>query len=181
MRGAIIICAILLGGCRQSEATPPPIDAATLRRAEIIDLATVRSKRPQGLCFGRSMAPGLSYRARNLTPTRRILLTFGFGRLSRWRKPDRGRALVDPALEAELRRASTGILLDLPTDRAVAAAPAEDGCAQTYLLSAPSYAGRLAFFDRALLCGLCGSGATLAMKYDGKEWRLVAIHSSWVS
>jgi hypothetical protein len=178
---AVMVCAILLGGCRQSEATPPPIDAAALRRAEMLDLATVRDKYPQGLCFGRSAAPGLSYRARNLSPGKRILLTFGFGGLSHWEKPARGEALVDPALEAELRRASTGVLLRLPAGLPLARAPVEDGCSQTYLLSAPTYAGRLAFFDRSLLCDLCGSGATLAMKYNGKEWRLVAIHGSWVS
>src|ERR1700761_2844597 len=118
-RSAIVICAISLTGCRRSEETPPPIEAAALHRAETIDLATVRDKPPLGLCFGRTAAPGLSFRSSNLTPTRRILLTFGVGRLTHWRKPDGGRALVDPALEAELRRASTGILLDLPAERPV--------------------------------------------------------------
>jgi hypothetical protein len=179
--GIIMICAVLLAGCRESEATPPPIDHAALRRAEMIDLATVRSKRPEGLCFGRSAGSGLSYRARYLSPGKRILLTFGFGRLSHWAKPARGEALVEPALEAELRRASTRVLLGSPTGPPLPRTPVKDGCRQTYLLSAPSYVGRLAFFDRSLLCDLCGSGATLAMKYDGKEWRLVAIHSSWVS
>ena len=115
-----------------------------------------------------------------MTVSQRLMMTFGFHRLSRWEKPGAERAPVEPALEAELRRASTHIILDMPTGRIGHATRLSGKCSTGYVLSAPSYAGSVAFLDRAYLCDWCGNGAMLAMKYDGREWQLVAIHGSWV-
>lgn len=180
LRGAFMICAILLGGCRQSEAAPPSIDAAALHRAEQVDMTNRHLRHLDAHCIVHYPSAGLSRRAVGYDVSRRIKLTFGFDRLAHWEKPDAEDALVEPALEAELRRASTQVILDSPAKEATDV-PSPKGCWTSYLLSAPSYAGRIAFLDRAYRCDLCGSGATLAMKYDGKEWQLVAIHGSWVS
>ncbi|MDB5676194.1 MAG: hypothetical protein JWM65_3176 [Sphingomonas bacterium] len=117
-----------------------------------------------------------------MTGSHRLMMGLGFHGLSHWRKPGVEEALVEPALGAELRRASTHIILNMPADHIghdATGLPAN--CPTRYVLSAPSYSGRLAFIDRDYFCSLCGSGATLAMKYDGREWQLVAIHGSWVS
>ncbi|WP_332804443.1 hypothetical protein [Sphingomonas sp. RT2P30] len=73
-------------------------------------------------------------------------------------------------------------MLDMPASRIASRRAALPGnCRTGYELSAPSYSGSIAFIDRDYLCDWCGNGATLAMKYDGKAWQLVAIHDNWVS
>lgn len=173
--------AALTGCWRIDPVSPPQISAADLHRIEQIDFAPFRPHVPPA-CNVRSGTAGLSYWAGRMTASQRLMKTFGFHRLSHWRKLGAERALVDPVLEAELRRTSTRIMLDMPASRiANGSAALPPNCTTGYVLSAPSYSGSIAFIDRDFLCDWCGSGATLATKYDGKAWQLVAIHGNWSS
>ena len=195
------LAVILLAGCHRVPA-PPSVDAAALRRAEIVDFQTLRL--PISLLSAHGAAanfcldehgtrPGLDYNAVLLQPWSRVAMQVGLFHPTRgWRLPEKPATHVDPTLEARLEGASATAILKLTSSegrhqaheraRQERARPvAEPACTRRYRLSAPTYSEGIAFIDRSYSCGLCGEGATLAMDYREKQWRLIAIRPSWIA
>jgi len=110
-----------------------------------------------------------------------------------WLLPGNPTTRVDPGLEARLEGASATAILKLTSregkrqahDRLRqerARSVAEPACPRRYRLSVPTYAEGIAFIDRSYRCpGLCGGGATFAMEYRNKQWRMLAIRPSWIA
>lgn len=195
------LAAIMVAGCHPT-LPPPPVDTAALRRAEHVDFQPLRlpasllnAPATADFCLNEHGAePGLEYNAVMLQPWTRVSMRVGlYHPLRGWRLPGKPAAHVDAALEARLEGASATAILKLTSPegkrqaherlRQERARPvSEPTCSRRYRLSVPTYSEGIAFIDRSYSCGgLCGEGATLAMEYRDRQWRLIAIRPSWIA
>jgi hypothetical protein len=200
-RRMVPFAAILLAGCHPA-LPPPPVDAAALRQAELVDFQTLRL--PVSLLNTHATAtdscldeqgrePGLEYDARMVWrwPSTRVAMRIGlYHPMEGWKLPGKPAMPVDAALEARLDGVSTTALLKLTSVEGRRQAhertrqnrdrpKARPACVISYQLSVPTYSEGIAFIDRSYSCGaLCGGGGTLAMEYRDRQWRLIAIRPS---
>jgi hypothetical protein len=202
-RRMVPLAAILIAGCHPA-LPPPPLDAAALRQVELADFQTLGLplallKAPatsSGFCLDEhGVEPGLDFNAMTiqLRPWTRAAMQIGlFHPTKGWRVPDNPATSVDTALETRLEGASATAILKLTTEARRKArereqqertpSVADATCSVRYRLSTPTYSEGIAFIDRSYICGgLCGEGATLAMEYRDRQWRLVAIRPGWIS
>lgn len=194
--------AIMIVGCHPTYP-PPSVDTAALRQVELVDFQPLRL--PASLlnapgtssdfCLNEhGTEPGLEYNAVILQPWTRVSMRVGlYHPLRGWRLPGKPATQVDAALEARLEGASATAILKLSSPegkrqaherlRQERARPVVKlTCSHRYRLSVPTYSEGIAFVDRSYSCGdLCGEGATLAMEYRDRQWRLIAIRPSWIA